>query len=218
MKKIITENKSWILIGGYVIFIVVFIYCYLSPGIAKIEDQAKKIQEKILDKKILENRLSQLSDMEAKSQNFNQNKENLGKIVTDSEEVEFIKYIENLAQETGNEVNIVVPENQYNDEKAKKASKVFQENGGDIIADLSSKKFIILEVSLAGDFQQAFNFIEKIENSSYYSNVISFNMEKVESSQENRSNSIFSPTFSKSSYASAKTYLKTVINLVVYKQ
>jgi len=220
MKKSIAENKSWILVGGYIIFIILFIYGYLFPSISKIEKQANKIQEKIVDKKILENRLSQLPDMEEKSQNFSQNKEKLGKIVTDSEEVEFIEYIEDLAQETGNEINIIVPEGQSNNENSpKKSAKNAQVNGGNILADLSAKKFILLEISLAGDFNQAFRFIKKMENSDYYSNIISFNMEKIESSRENRSGSIFSSTFSRNdnSFIPA-VYLKTIINLIVYKK
>lgn len=215
MKNLLLKNRIWILGLSYVGAIFLFVVYFLFPNVNRIEEQANSIQEKILDKKILENRISQLPEMKEQADVFLQNREGLGKTVRSSEEVIFIQYLEELASETGNQINIEIPDDQVEDKSStKKTTKKPRE--GEILSQLKYKDFLIMNITLLGNFQEAFNFIKKIENFQYYSNVISIDMEKIEKETiSSRDQSIF--LFSEEGDDLLKEYLKTTLKLVVYK-
>jgi hypothetical protein len=216
MKDFLIKNKIWILVIAYIAGSFYLIQYLFLPKFEKIKQQANEIQEKGLDKKILEQRLSELNKMEGEFNFFQENKDRLGKIISESEEVVFIQFLENLAQESGNEIIIQVPEEQYANEKSKNSAKSKLKKKGNILSSIKYKNFLVLDVALAGDFQQAFEFIKRLENSEYFSNIISLDMEKVEKKENSYSGSIFSS--SEKNISSKEEYLKTLITLIVYKK
>ncbi|MFZ5981964.1 MAG: hypothetical protein ACOYS2_00080 [Patescibacteria group bacterium] len=219
MIDFLRKNKVWILTFLYLAGGASLVWFFLWPEALKIRDRADEVERSLIEKQVLEKRLSGLGEMEEKSQNFRANEKRLGKLIRKDQEVEFIKFLEDLGRATGQAVSIKVPEDAslLKNEKSKKASGEAESEGRDILSTVVLENVIIFEITLLGNFPGSVNYIERLENSEYYSNIAAFSMEKIEKEKEAEDKSVFAPPVGNEE-PPKEEQLKTVIKLLVYKE
>ena len=219
MIDFLRKNKVWLLALLYLAGGISLAWFFFWPEALKIRTGADEVERSLIEKQVLEKRLSGLEEMEKKSQNFRTNEKRLGRLIRKDQEVEFIKFLEDLGRATNQMVSIKVPEEASlsKSEKNKRASGEAESEGRDILSTAPSERFIIFEVTLLGDFPGSVNYIERLENSDYYCNVVAFSMEKVEKERADGDKPIFASAGSQEELPKEEQ-LKTFIKLLVYKE
>ena len=219
MKNTRFKYKALTAIMGYAaIFLAaaVFLTNYLVSAIISDSD---KIQAQILDREIEKARMGQLPQMEEDWKNFEFKKDSLDVILNPENEIGFMENIESIADKTGNIIaNLKIEDNdvsQVTEKNKKPASK--NKNGSESIMDkISFEDYFPMQINLRGDYNGLVNFINMLENSPIYINVISIQTRKelVEiSSQDTMGAGLIENNPDKSE---KKEELNSVINAVVY--
>ena len=178
MKEFWDKNKFSTTIILFVLLIFPATYFSARFLIGKIGDTSDKIQEISADVELEKSKIDSISDMEKIVKEIDANGNTLDVVIDDSEEVNFIKSLESLADVTGNKIKIAV-----NDDKNLPVQKpVAAINGKQVeksIADnLAHKKSITLDISLDGNYENLVNFIHKLENGKYYADIVSIDSRK----------------------------------------
>jgi len=183
MKNFCKKHKISIAIISFLFIIMPLFYYGALFGIKKIQNNANLIQEKIIDNNLEKLKLEGIPKMDETNAEFEKNKEAVGTILKSDSKVDFIKYIEVLAGETNNKIEIKVLDDEQNKLVTKKIAKTTANNDelkkNESIEDrLLYKQHISMQLNLAGDYQSFLNFVQKLENNKYYVNIISFNLQK----------------------------------------
>ena len=119
--------------------------------------------------------------MEKDYAGFESNQPAMDVILGAQDEVDFIKKLEAIAQETGNTISL-----QVNDLAAGSSAKNKKKDEDKSIREkLKYPNFISMSISLTGNYANLVNFIKKLENTPYYVNIISLDCKKeVETSEK----------------------------------
>lgn len=230
MKKIWSKHKLLIITASCFVLLVATVYFLTAPFVNKIKEKSDKIQEKIIDNQITGERTASIPKMEELDNGYESEKKYFDVILDPEREIDFIKELESLADETGNKIALKVNEtNDPNDGKTKKTAGN-KKNEKTIKEDLSYDNYIVIQIDLYGDYQEMMNFIRKLENFKYFCNIISIECKKETEISESRvlpsdSKNIFSkpsfyPVSGKTQVESVekneKDTLHSIINVVVY--
>ena len=191
MKEIWKKYKLWIIIfmyAGMLALIVNFVILNLMHRTQEISDE---IHKKNIDKELMETRISEIPKMEKRHNLFEEKKYYLSSILEINNEVEFIKKIEILAEETNNQIELSIKGNTLNESEKRTMRKAVNIKE-DIKMKLIYDKYLIMDVTLRGEYEDFLNFVKKLENFQNYVNIIGFNMskqnEEVENSLRNSNN------------------------------
>lgn len=186
----------------------------ISPLVAKIEEKSDNIQRKTIDNELGQSRISRIPEMEQAIGSFEEKRDYVDVVLSSDREIDFIKRLEALADETGNEINLKISDNVALAQKQSASKKEKVEE--DIKTILPNDNYLSMQITLRGDYSGLLNFIHKLENFHYLLDVISINATKIDS-DEARSNSPFSSgSVENESKLSGKEHLKTDMELVVY--
>lgn len=138
-------------------------------------ENSDEIQKKNIDNNIYKERVQRIPEMEKTQAVFEGNKNNLKIFLNGSSEVDFIKKIESVAEETGNRITLKIAE----DKNKKPAKKEDKKDENDIKNALpGNNKYVTIQIGLEGSYENLFNFMRKLENINYYVNVISLDINK----------------------------------------
>lgn len=152
------------------------------------------IQQSMADDRIEKNRLAGLDSMKALAGKVDGDKEAIDSIIDESQEVDFIKSLEGLAEECGLEIKITA-DDQSSGSSSKGQKSSAKDSQPSIIDGLSHKKRIMLTVGTSGSYSNTFSFIRKLENGRYWANVVSISLKKSaiepESSRQSSAGGIF---------------------------
>ncbi|MFA6047192.1 MAG: hypothetical protein WCV59_04590 [Parcubacteria group bacterium] len=228
MKNIWKKHKIKIVAFAYVVAAGFLLYFAVFSIKKEIEDKSDKIQSQILDREIESSRVSAISKMEEDHKYSQENSKALEVLLSREEGVDFIKKMENIAQETGNAISFKVEE--AGDKKdVKKPAPAKKDNAEKTIQEsLSYDSYISIQIDLKGDYGGLISFLEKLENTRNYINIISLESKTEKEATENSANvknnqefGVFSPTPVTSSAESTaekkeKNILHSVVNVVVY--
>lgn len=182
MKGFWSRNKFSTVIVVYILLVVPAIYFSARLLAGKIRTTSDSIQESLIDAQIEKSKIENIPGMKSTADKIKDNQEALDVILDESQEVDFIKSLESLADETGNKISITV-----NDPKdAPPAAAVSADVSArdkkpvekDIKDTLSHKKSISMNVELGGNYDSLISFIHKLENDKYYANVVSVDSRK----------------------------------------
>lgn len=171
MNIIWKKYNIWIIGGVFLAAVLLAWFFVVLPIKGNIKKNSDEIQKKIIDNNIYKERAQKIPEMEKTQATFEGNKNNLKIFLNGSSEVDFIKKIESVAEETGNRITLKIEEsaNQKTDKK--------DEN--DIKNALpGNNKYVAMQISLEGNYENLFNFMRKLENINYYVNIISLNLSK----------------------------------------
>lgn len=217
-KNIWKENKTVIIILAYIVAVAAAAFFLFFPLVKSIYSASDKIQESIIDRKIEEDRLSQLPQMESDWSNYEAKKESLNVILSQENEIEFIESIESIANKSGCVINLSIGEKADQNE-IKKIKKVGIEKNKDekgILESISNTNFFPVQINLKGDYDGIVNFIHMLENSWIYANIITIQISKeLVKSENNTSTNIFSKA-EESKDENKKEILNVSLNVIVY--
>lgn len=144
----------------------------IKPLVNKIASKADSIQQEKTNKELNEIKLASVSTMEKDFSRFKDEEGRLNIIIDQEKELDFIKELELLAEQTGNRIEFRVEDEMNNARvKAKK-------NEVSIKDSLKYKDFLSMQIALEGDYTNLLNFINKLENYKNYVNIISISSEK----------------------------------------
>lgn len=226
MKEFWTKNKLAIVIAVFAMIVVPGSYFSAKFLLGKIVDTSDRIQEGIIDDQLQRSKIDDIPRMEEISKNLSDNRDVMETMIEESMEVDFIKSLEALADDTGNEITLSVddPEKDKAAQKTTANSKDKQAEKG-IKESLSHSKFISLDITISGSYESMVDFVHKLENGKYYVNVISIESRKNQSESgiaNQGSGGIFigsvsdSRSESSSSDSGKPESIITTLNAVVY--
>ncbi|MFA5961141.1 MAG: hypothetical protein WC848_00485 [Parcubacteria group bacterium] len=194
MKNFWKKNKIILAIMIFLVVIAPLFYWSFLMMTKMIQAKADLIQEKIIDSGLEKAKVGKIPEMEKANMDFENNKSAVGTILNSNNKVEFIEYVEALAQETDNKIVLKVLDdnnsgNSISDTKtkvvAKKTSAALSDEKKGIESELVYRQYISIRVDLEGNYAGFLNFIHKLENSKYYVNILSFDLQKVFIKNEN---------------------------------
>jgi len=205
MKEFWKKNKIIIAVAAYSAIVLLFFYFAVSPLIESIKKNSDEIQKIKIDREISQERISKLPEMKNGYATYEQEKDNLDIILDQNNSVDFIKKVELLSEETGNKINLSIADNSNASKNAKDA-KTGKKDPESIKDNLPSDKYISMNMTLEGSYENFIKFLYKLENLDYYVNVISFDLSKEAVSEENNG----------ASKTSGKNILISSFEVVVY--
>jgi len=175
MSDIWKKYNLWISFGIFLAVIFPVCFFVILPIRKNIEANSDEIQKKNIDNEIYKERVRKIPDMEKMQTTLDANKNNLKIFLSGSSEVDFIKKIESVAEETGNKITLKI-EDSTNKKPAKKEDKKDENNIKNALP--GNNKYVTIQISLEGNYENLFNFMRKLENINYYVNVISLDLNK----------------------------------------
>ncbi len=185
MKDFWKKHKIIISVGVFILTGPSLFYWAILFMTEKIQKKADMIQEKIIDNSLEKLKIEEIPKMEAANEEFEKNKDSVGTIIDADSKIDFIKYIETLAEETNNKIKLkVLNDNQNENIDAKKNVKTAVkknknvEEKKNIEEELIYKQYISIQADLIGDYESFLNFVYKLENNKYYIDTISFDLRK----------------------------------------
>ncbi len=233
MKNFWKKHKIFVAVGVFLLVVLPLLCWAASYMIKRIQIKAELIQERIVDNDLEKSKIDKIPKMDEVNAEFEKNKNATGVILNSNNKVDFIKYIESLAADTNNEIEIKVLNDNpnvsvaNNTTKAKVKKNTADDGEKNIEEQLPYKQYVSMEVDLTGDYGDFLNFVHKLENNKYYVNILSFNLQKELVNKDNSlkkqnsaSNGIFlSPPGQAVDAGSGNDgvlMLKSSLNIIVY--
>lgn len=180
MKEIWKKHKFWLSIMSYALFLALVFLFGIHPLVKKIVITSDAIQEKIINDEIDQARIAKIPEMENALQSFNDKENDLNVILSENSEIDFIKKLEVMAENTNNKIDLKIDEKNPNVAVAAKSK-----DRESIINTFPSNKYIVAQINLEGGYSELINFIHKLENFSYYVSIISIDAIKTNPEKDN---------------------------------
>jgi hypothetical protein len=231
LKTFLKKYKISVVILAYLVFVFLLYRLAIFPLTQSVRDKADDIQKRIVDNQIEKERLGKISELEEAYGEYQKNKETLEVVLDAQYEVDFIKKLEILAEETGNKISLKIEEaDKKTADKNKAVLDKKKEEEKTVREKLSYNNFISMQINLRGNYVSLVNFIHKLENSAYYVNILSIDIKKEKEALEKKiekvnvqSDTLFTPgskTAPKEEPASnepqEREILNTTLNVVIY--
>ncbi|MFA7209388.1 MAG: hypothetical protein WC120_03825 [Parcubacteria group bacterium] len=173
MKEFARKNKIKLAVAIFMIAVLNFVYFLVMPSIGGIIAKANDIQQKKIDKELNEKKLSSIATMESDYAKVENNADKFDIIIEPSKELDFIKELELMAEQTGNKIEFKVQDPSTAKPAAKSKSGEL-----DIKGKLAYSNFLSMQIALEGDYASLLYFINKLENYKKYVNIITISSEK----------------------------------------
>ncbi|MDO8529571.1 MAG: hypothetical protein Q7S18_02800 [bacterium] len=178
MKNFWREYKIYLAAAAYLLSVGAAYFFAIKPLILRTGEENDRIQGVISDQ---ENRQERISKIPVFNDQFEKIKGEEDKIkisLAGDNVVELIKKIESISEATGNEVKIEVAPDQVNKKAPVKSKKDNDKASKNLVGNLPGEKYITISVTIQGDYESMMNFVRKLENMNYYSDIISFKIAK----------------------------------------
>jgi hypothetical protein len=173
MRNFIKKYKVNLTIAVFAIAVLSFAYLAIIPLISKIATKADGIQQQKIDKELNEKKLASIAHMESDFGKFKNNTDKLNITIDQTKELDFIKELESLAEQTNNKIEFNV------DDSANSASAIKSKAGDTSIkSKLKYTQFLSMKIALEGSYASLLNFVNKLENYKNYTNIITISSEK----------------------------------------
>lgn len=227
MKEILEKYKILITTLVFLMLLLAVMFFIAGPFVNKIKEKADNIQKKKLDNQMDRERIVKIPQMEETQKIIQENSSMINVILNHDDEVEFIKELEKIAEETENKMTLSVDEKTSNSKPKIENDKEDKKKG--ILNSLSYNNYISIKVIIEGNYLGFMNFMNKLENFKYYVNIISLDLKKSVEAKGNtdtsRDGSIFSAPSSETLQKNTseenisrkeKDTLLSTINIIVY--
>lgn len=209
MEKNWKKNKFWFIVAGYMAFFCLVAYFLVFRIIGEINYKSEETQKKMINGEIVQAKISSIPNMEKNIQSFTEKGKDFDILLLADGEVDFIKNLESLAENTGNKIALRIEE----DKKATKTEadkKRLQNN-------LAYENYIMMEINLEGGYEEFMNFINKLENMGQYSDIVSIAMKRdLKAKDDSANNAAVFSSSQKDNLENSVKIIKSVIRLAVY--
>ncbi|HOW60485.1 MAG TPA: type II secretion system protein GspM [Candidatus Moranbacteria bacterium] len=217
MKKFLKNQKIIIAISAYAILVVFLFYFVILPLVSKIEETKDQIQEGNLNQEMLREKLTELPKIKQQYDALEEHRSLEDVLLDKNNPVALIEKLEKIAQESNNKIKISAQNSQPEKKSSNtKSIKVAEET---LISKLPSTEYLQMQVSLTGFYNNIINFINKLEGTIYYFDIVGI---KIRQSEENTNYN--SSPFNQSSPADSKKtaeepkekVLEAILDIVFY--
>ena len=174
MKKIFQKQREIIIIFAYVGVVLALIYFIILPLLSKIEGVNNQIQEESMKQEIVKQQLGELPKIQQQYNTLQTNEGAIDVLLDKDKAVALIESLEKLAQDSGNKIEISVQNSQLQKNVAVTTTKIAAD--GTLIKALPSTDYLQMQILLTGDYNKIINFINKLENMEYYSDITGIKM------------------------------------------
>lgn len=206
------KYKIYGAIAGFFAMLALGFGLAVFPIIRGIVYNSDEIQRKKIDNEINQAGIEKIPEMKKVHDIFVEKKDSLEILLSEGEEVSFIKKMESLAESTGNKMELKIDNN-------KNAPKKKEGKDLSIIGTLPYANYISMEIVLYGNYENLIKFLGKIEKNEKYVNVVNLDVAKLEIEEEGKTNvfnSTSDPSGTEKVEVIKKEILRSIINLVVY--
>jgi uncharacterized protein YxeA len=187
------KYKKYII--GIIIALIVWcfsIFCAVFL-LKKINFRVDEIQEKITKQENEKKKMQEMPKFQNQNELIKEKESSIPVLFSKDNAVTLIEKLENLAQETNNQIEIQLSDDISGDRPKSTASneKNSKEKTKDtsIMGNLPSQNYLDIKVKLTGDYDGFVEFLNKIENLDYYSDVVSLQIiAKDEASEQTQAN------------------------------
>jgi len=187
MKKFFKKRSIPVALAAYACVIGAIGYFVIRPILGEIGSRRDQIQEEIAKQEDQKKQIAELPVIQAQYQTVQSSGSAMNVLLDTNDAVTLIEEIEQLAKNTNNEVKITISQADSNSKDAIVAQKAAasEKQPGDksvsITDNLPSKQYLEMNIALTGQYNDIVDFIEKIENMRYYSDIISFQIKRDDS-------------------------------------
>ena len=193
MKNFFHKYRLYISIAAYFTVAVVISYFGIQTLVNMINDNANSYQKKLVDEDSRKKRLSDLPRLKEQYEMIGQEGKRTDLLLNKDATIDLIKHIEEIGSQTGNSVKIQIDEKLSNfgiegDKKAIKKDP--KKDKGELLLDQFSEfKYLDVKLMVEGKYNNIANFIKKLENIEYHSDIIVVSLKKPENSENINSSS-----------------------------
>lgn len=173
MKNFWKKYKTHIVILIYLIIIGLVGFFIARPMIQSIKDKSDKIQQKIAMQERRKEKLLELSSMRSQFEEAKKQEEKINISLNEDNVVVLIEKLEKISEETGNKIKMELSGNEKDSKKNNNLAKNSNEEKDNLAEDLPSDKYVKIKIILGGRYGNFLNFLNKIENMEFYSDVVS---------------------------------------------
>lgn len=184
MKNFLENYKEFIVLVLYVLIIIGLFQFVIFPINEEIIEKKKTSEEVSIDYEVSLKKIKEIPVLKEKIDSVSYLEPKLNVFVEKGKELPLIESIEKIALETGSEIDIDILDDGIKDDDIKKTVKIDKEG---IEIDLPSDNYILMKITIFGDFNSIGSFISKIENFKYFSDIISINILKEKEDNKNTS-------------------------------
>jgi len=198
MKEFLYKKRLYLSIFAYFFFMAGLMAFVAVPLMKIIQQKTDEFQKKNEDNEIRKNRLGEMPRLKEQFELAEQEQSKINFLLNKNDTVDLIKGIENLSSVTGNEIkiDIVEKESNLNAEDIEMKKKEKSRNKGvekKLIDDFEEIKYLKLIINSKGKYNNFVNFVEKIENLNYHSDIVAVKMKKVVETQDKVSQNPYNP-------------------------
>lgn len=169
MRNFWQKYKEYVVIFLYLVFIWVLFNFVVKPLILNIVDNADSIQKITLNHEIRKKRLEELPKLKEQFDFVQKEEGNINVLISREQAVALIEELEKLSAATQNEILMQIEEK----EPEKSNKNIENKKEKTLIENLPNDKYLRIKIRVSGKFGNVINFIQKLENLEYFSDVIS---------------------------------------------
>lgn len=174
MKSIWTKYKEYILVLACLAVLFSLYYFVIRPLVRGIDYNANLIQEKMTIQDSFKRKLGLLSTDKEQIASIEKDESKMGVLLSPDQEVTLIERIEKIAEETNNKISIeaIDDKNANSGSKTKTTpAKGKEENKDDLKINPDNNNYVKFRITASGDYSNLIDFIKKIENMEYWSDI-----------------------------------------------
>lgn len=183
MQEFWKKYKEFIALTGYALVLASLFNFGAKPLMKSISERADRIQEEIIDQERRANKLGELSKLREQAGVIKSEEENMRVLISRDQVVALLEEIEKNAQVSGSGVAIEIEEES---QPVKKEEQKSGESQKKMIGGLVFNNYIKMKISLSGKYNNCVKFIHKIENTKYWSDIISLKVSGSKPSLQSR--------------------------------
>lgn len=183
MKVLLMKNRVLISLLIFATIIAGLFQFVILKLDRSIEENKRFLEERVIDSEIAEKRIEETPLLKERMKEIESMEKNLNVFVDKENVLPAIESIEKISEETGNKVKIEIVEDvSKKKDDSKKGDSKKSENS--IMANLPGKSYLLLRMNVECSFATLNAFMNKLENSSYFSDIVSLSIIKKEKQAE----------------------------------
>jgi hypothetical protein len=179
MKNFFQKQRELLAVVAYVGVIAGLIFLVIFPLLSKINKVNDQIQEESMKQDIAKQQLGELPKLGQQYKKLQENEGSINVLLDSNKAVTLIERLENIAQDSGDKIEISIQNSQIQKNIANMSGKAAADNA--LVLGLPSADYLQMQISLTGNYNSIVKFIGQLENAEYYSDIISIKIKQLAS-------------------------------------
>lgn len=194
MKDFWKKYKIYLVILIYLIIVGLVGFFIARPMVLATKEKSDQIQQKVAIQERKEEKLRELPSIRIQFEGAKKQEDKIIISLNKENVVSLVEKLEKISEETGNKINMELKENEDEGKKNSNPPKKSKEEKDVLIEDLPSDKYVKIKIVLYGRYENFLNFMNKVENMEFYSDVVSVAVKRAAESGSGLSKNPFTGT------------------------